>query len=84
MLGLAGIRVDKAENVGAAWDEAFAARRPVILEAYTDPEVPNLPPHITLEQALGFTTSTPRDGAMVGMIKGAVGDLVENLLPHKK
>ncbi len=84
MIGLHGIRVDKAEDVGAAWDEVFAARKPVVLEAYTDPEVPNLPPHISLDQAMGFATSTPRDGAMVGMIKGAVGNLVENFLPHKK
>ena len=84
MLGLHGIRIDKAEQVGAAWDEAFATRKPVVLEAYTDPEVPNLPPHIDFKQAMGFATSTPRDSAAVGMIKGAVGDLVENFLPHKK
>ena len=84
MLGLHGIRIDKAEQVGAAWDEAFATRKPVVLEAYTDPEVPNLPPHIDFKQAMGFATSTPRDSAAVGMIKGAVGDLLENFLPHKK
>ena len=33
---------------------------------------------------MGFATSTPRDAAMVGMVKGAVSDLVENFLPHKK
>jgi pyruvate dehydrogenase (quinone) len=37
--------------VAAAWDEALAADRPVVLEAVTDPNVPPLPPHITLEQA---------------------------------
>ncbi len=84
MVGLHGIRVDKAENVGAAWDEAFATRKPVVLEAYTDPEVPNLPPHIDFKQAMGFATSTPRDSAAVAILKGAVGDLVENFLPHKK
>ena len=35
-----------------AWDEALAADRPVILECYTDPNVPPLPPHITLELSL--------------------------------
>ncbi len=84
LVGLHGIRVDKAENVGAAWDEAFAARKPVVLEAYTDPEVPNLPPHITIDQAKAFASSTIHDPAAVGIIKGAVGDLVESFLPHKK
>ncbi len=84
MIGLHGIRVDKAENVGAAWDEAFATRKPVVLEAYTDPEVPNLPPHISFEQAKNFAVSTVRDNATVGIIKGAMGDFVETFLPHKK
>ena len=35
----------------AAWEAAFAADRPVVLEAKTDPDVPPLPPHITLKQA---------------------------------
>ena len=29
----------------------MASRRPVVVEAYTDPEVPPLPPHIELVQA---------------------------------
>jgi pyruvate dehydrogenase (quinone) len=51
MLGLTGIRVDKVEEIGPAWDQALSATRPVVLEAITDPEVPTLPPHITFEQA---------------------------------
>ena len=49
LIGLKGIYVDKPERMGAAWDEALAADRPVVLEVKTDPEVPPLPPHITLE-----------------------------------
>src|SRR4051812_5058098 len=51
LLGLHGIRVDRTEDVGPAWDEALNAGRPVLLEAVTDPEVPPLPPHIRFEQA---------------------------------
>jgi pyruvate dehydrogenase (quinone) len=51
MIGLHGVRVDDPDDVGAAWDEALAADRPCVLEAVTDPSVPPLPPHITLEQA---------------------------------
>ena len=35
----------------AAWERAFSAGRPVVLEVKTDPEVPPLPPHITTAQA---------------------------------
>src|SRR4051794_18350261 len=55
LLGLHGIRVDRPEDVGPAWDEALNAGRPVLLEAITDPEVPPLPPHIRFEQAKQLT-----------------------------
>ena len=57
LIGLKGIYVDRDDAVGAAWDEALAADRPVVLEVKTDPEVPPLPPHITLEQAKHFTAA---------------------------
>ena len=44
LLGLAGIRVEDPEELGAAWDRALAADRPVVLEVRTDPDVPLLPP----------------------------------------
>src|SRR4051795_7132760 len=51
LIGFKGIRVDSPDAIGPAWDEALSADRPVLLEAVTDPNVPPLPPHITLEQA---------------------------------
>lgn len=44
LLGLHGVRVDRPELVGAAWDEALAADRPCVLEAVVDPTVPLAPP----------------------------------------
>jgi len=57
LLGLKGIRADRPEHVAAGWDEALAADRPVVFEAVTDPEVPPLPPHITLEQAKSLSSA---------------------------
>ncbi len=57
LLGLKGIRVDAPDQVGPAWDEALSADRPVVVEAVTDPEVPPLPPHITLEQAKALSSA---------------------------
>src|SRR4051812_1342561 len=53
-LDLKGIRLDNPRDIGRAWDEALAERRPVVIDAVTDPEVPTLPPHISLEQAMGY------------------------------
>ncbi|KVG57800.1 thiamine pyrophosphate-binding protein [Burkholderia territorii] len=57
LLGLKGIYVDDPEQLGAAWDEALASDRPVVLEVKSDPEVPPLPPHVTLQQAKHFAES---------------------------
>ena len=57
MLGLTGIFVDHPDALGAAWDRALAADRPVVLEVKTDAEVAPLPPHVTLAQAKAFVSS---------------------------
>ena len=46
LLGLAGIRVDAPDAVGARLGRALRGRPPRRLEAIADPEVPPLPPHI--------------------------------------
>jgi pyruvate dehydrogenase (quinone) len=44
MLGLNGVRVERPEDIGAAWDAAFASDRPFVIDAVTDPNVPTVPP----------------------------------------
>jgi len=44
LLGLKGIRVDDPDQLGAAWDLALSADRPVVIEVLTDRAVPLLPP----------------------------------------
>lgn len=44
LLGLRGILVDDPSNLDEALDRAFAADRPVVIEALTDRDVPLLPP----------------------------------------
>lgn len=85
MLGLKGIYVDNPDRLGAAWEEALAADRPVVLEVKTDPEVPPLPPHITLQQAKAFTTTVlkgdPDEG---GMLLGTAKEVIASVLPGSK
>ncbi|HEU4588526.1 MAG TPA: thiamine pyrophosphate-requiring protein [Gemmatimonadales bacterium] len=50
LLGLRGIRVDRPEDVGRAWDAALASDRPVVLEASVSAAVPSLPPSLRAEQ----------------------------------
>jgi len=84
LIGLRGIRVETPDEVGAAWDEALSADRPVVLEALTDPEVPPLPPHITFDQAKALTsTLLKRDPGSRGIIRQTLRDKVEEFLPHR-
>ncbi len=52
LLGLHGIRVDAAEQLPAALDEAFTAERPVVVEAIVSQHVPLLPPFPGARQKL--------------------------------
>lgn len=82
-LGLKGIKVERPEQIVPAWEEALSADRPVLVEAITDPEVPTLPPHITLEQAKNFMTSIFKgDPARGSMIRGAFKDAWEGIRPR--
>lgn len=60
LLGLGGRRLDDPTQLDAALDEAFAARRPVVLDAVVDPTVPMIPPHLTLEQVVNTAKSQLR------------------------
>jgi len=57
MLGFVGIRVERPEDLPAAWDAVLRADRPALLEVVTDANVPFLPAHITIEQAKSFTSA---------------------------
>ncbi len=83
LIGLKGIFVDDPEKVGAAWDEALSADRPVILEAYTDPNVPPLPPHITLKDAKNFMFMMRDEPELGSVLKNSAKELLSSLLPGK-
>lgn len=51
LLGFTGIRVEKDEDVAAAWDTAFANRGITLIDAYTSKNVPPLPPRVSLDIA---------------------------------
>jgi len=77
LLGFKGIRVEDPEQIGAAWEQAFSADRPVLIEFQTDPDVPPLPPHITLDQAKAFTSTLLKgDPDEVGIIRQSVKQLL--------
>ena len=85
LLGFEGIYVDDPNDVAAAWEKALEARVPVVLEFKTDPEVPPLPPHISLEQMRNFmamlTKGDEREGAI---LKNTARQLFSAFLPEDR
>jgi pyruvate dehydrogenase (quinone) len=73
LIGLQGIRVDRPDQLGDAWERALGADRPVVLEATVDPDVPPLPPHITFKQAKAYASAVLQgDPDSVGTLKASM------------
>jgi pyruvate dehydrogenase (quinone) len=85
MIGLKGFYVDDAERMAAVWDEALAADRPVVIEVKADPNVPPLPPHITLQQAKAFATTLMKgDPSQANVIVDTAKQVLGAVLPGHK
>jgi pyruvate dehydrogenase (quinone) len=82
-LGLHGVSVDKADQLGAAWEAALAADRPTVLDVRTDPDIPPIPPHATFEQAKDAAKSLIKgDPDRLGVIREGVKTKIQEFLPH--
>jgi pyruvate dehydrogenase (quinone) len=79
LVGLKGIYCDDGSRMRSAWEEALAADVPVVLEVKTDPEIPPLPPHITLEQAKEMSMAMAKgDPELLGVMRKSLrGKLTE-------
>jgi pyruvate dehydrogenase (quinone) len=85
LIGLKGIRVEAPDDVGAAWDQALSADRPVVLEAVTDPNVPPLPPHITFDQAKAMLSALLKGDPEAGkIVRQSFRGKLEEFLPHRE
>jgi pyruvate dehydrogenase (quinone) len=83
-LGLRALAVDRPEDVGPAWDRALAADRPVVLDVRVDPDVPPIPPHATLEQAMDTAKALLRgDEDRWGVVKQGLKTKAQELLPGR-
>ena len=83
LLGFKGIYCDDPDQVGAAWDEALASDRPVIMNMRADPNVPPLPPHITLKDAQHFMTMMADEPELASVIKNSARQVFARILPGK-
>jgi pyruvate dehydrogenase (quinone) len=81
-LGLSGIRVESPDQLDSAWDKAFRADRPVVVDAVTDPNVPPLPPHVSWEQAGAMLSSLLKgDPDSAAVIRNSFKSVLAEYIP---
>ncbi|MFD0415311.1 thiamine pyrophosphate-requiring protein [Streptomyces sp. NPDC127108] len=81
-IGLGGLRVEKPGDVADAWHQALSARRPFVLDFRTDPAVPPIPPHASLDEIEAAATSILKgDSDRAGMVRQGFKAKVQEMLP---
>lgn len=81
-LGLGGETVKSSDEMGPAWDRALAADRPTVLDVYTDPDMPPIPPHATWEQFTDVAKAVlSGDENRWGFVKQGVKTKLQEYLP---
>jgi pyruvate dehydrogenase (quinone) len=84
LIGLKGINVTKVDEIDSAWEQAFSADRPVIVDAMTTPDEPPIPPHVTREQAEALMKSVLEDpaGGWRGALEG-FREMLQEFVPGR-
>lgn len=63
LLGLEGLRIERAEEIDEAWRQALSAQRPVVIEAVVDPDSPLLPPRTPAQKMETMLSALEQEGA---------------------
>jgi len=84
-LGLSGVNIDTPDAIGPAWDAAFGADRPTVLDIRCDPDVPPIPPHATFAQAKATAAAILHgDEDAWGFVKQGIKQKAQQYLPGAK
>jgi pyruvate dehydrogenase (quinone) len=84
LCGFEAIRVETPDELGAAFDELLVADKPALLEAVVDPEIPPLPPHITVEQAKKMAKAMVKgDPQAAGVMEKSLRGKLKEFLPGR-
>lgn len=82
LIGLKGIHVSHPKDIARGWDEALAADRPCVLEVVTDPNVPPLPPDVSVKQASAYFSALLKgDPDALAIIKATIKETWDGWFP---
>lgn len=84
-LGLAAHTVRDPEELAGAWRSALSADRPTVLDVHTDPNMPPIPPHATLDQAMSTASAVlAGDEDSWSFIKEGIKTKAQEFVPHRR
>jgi len=79
-IGLRGITIMTPEDILPALNAAIVSNRPVVLDVHCDPNVPPLPPHMSVEHAKGMAMAMAKgDPEAPKSMVGAFGQMFKSL-----
>ncbi|TCS39378.1 pyruvate dehydrogenase (quinone) [Paucimonas lemoignei] len=82
LLGLNGIRCERADDVAQAWATALASEIPTVVEMVTDPNVPPIPPHVSSKQAKAYLSALIHgDPDALAMVTDSFKEVWDGLFP---
>jgi pyruvate dehydrogenase (quinone) len=85
LIGLGGIRVERAADVAPAYAEAFTADRPTVIDAVVSGDVPPIPPHVEWEQARAMMRAVMAgDPEAGGIVRAAARQEALGWLPWRR
>ena len=83
-LGLNAMVVKDPDELSDAWREALSADRPTVLDVFTDPDMPPIPPHAEWSQAKAAASAVLKgDENSWGFIVRGVKTKAQEFLPHR-
>ncbi|MGV0643106.1 thiamine pyrophosphate-requiring protein [Mycolicibacterium sp. XJ2546] len=83
-LGLNAMVIKDPEELPDAWRDALSADRPTVLDVFTDPDMPPIPPHAEWDQAKAAATAVLKgDEDRWGFIVTGLKTKAQEFMPHK-
>jgi pyruvate dehydrogenase (quinone) len=84
LCGLHAIRVERPEEIAPAWQEAFTAHVPTVIDALASPDVPPIPPHIEWKEAKALMSALMAgDPNTTDIVRQASKQSLLDLLPGR-
>jgi len=84
-IGLTGITVMRPEDIPSALSKAILTDRPVVIDVHADPNVPPIPPKISVDQATSFASSMVKgDADTPKTFVRSIGQVLKSFFPSSR